>query len=144
MREHSHERGHLIAEAELIYRRSRAVRVPKGFIAPFVMGDYGPSELRFIRVPEGHPRERFFRVLDMSTPWSESDYDKKGNRLMVEAMRDVLFGGARLAKQRVEAFFNGPANFLGEKPHAVRTTESRKPMPKRWKIRLGGREGGEE
>jgi hypothetical protein len=48
---------------------------------------------------------------DLSVPRRLAAYDKAGSKLLMEAVKEVVFRGAKLTKPRIESFFNDPRNF---------------------------------
>ena len=57
--------------------------------------------------------EKTRTVIDMSIPRQICPYDKRGSRLMVDAVKYYVFGGTRVRMTRVrcEEFFEEEGNF---------------------------------
>lgn len=72
--------------------------------------DFVPSSQPFTRGAGGTIRKD---VIDLSVPRSVQGYDKRGCKLMIKALKPVLFPGVkRLTKAIVEAFFDDDGNFV--------------------------------
>ena len=48
---------------------------------------------------------------DLSIPRRICPYDKAGSKILVKAIKEHVFKGARLTKDRCEEFFSDPRNF---------------------------------
>lgn len=110
------------AEAEKLKKRAKIIRIPndaKGereaeyIIHPSTKNvtdvDFVPKGQKYIRGAGDTIRTK---VIDLSVPRSVQNYDKMGCRLMIRAVKPVLFPGVkRLTKTIVETFFDNDSNF---------------------------------
>jgi hypothetical protein len=117
-------KGPLRREAERIDARARAIRIPNNtagdleaeYLVHPPTGKFGNMEI----VPASRPLHQgsspAFRkdVIDLSVPRNIAPYDKLGCRTLVSSAKYVLFGSTstRMTKERCEAFFDNPANFV--------------------------------
>ena len=113
-------KGPLTAEAELLARRARAIKLPPA-IAPThcvqhwlsVDGKYSRFDL--IKKNQGphHGSSTEVRrpTLDMEFPRKVKQYDKRGGKLLTNSFKKYWFGGKPFTKARVEGFFDDVANF---------------------------------
>lgn len=112
----------LKAEATLINKRARKIRIPKDgnverdaeyIIHPSTKNvtdvDFVPKSQPFTHGAGGTIRKT---VIDLSVARSVQNYDKKGGELVLRAVKPVLFPGKkRLTKALLEAFFDDDSNF---------------------------------
>jgi hypothetical protein len=115
--------GHgLKAEATRINERARAIRIPNdGNIvreAEYIIHPSTKNVTDVDFVPKGQPYTGGaggtirMAVIDLSVPRSVQTYDKMGGRLVIRAVKPVLFPGVkRLTRQLLEAFFDDDSNF---------------------------------
>ena len=116
-------KGRVEVEAEQVYQRATSIRIPSSenqhLVAEYVIhqptGKFGDLNI----VPASRPphvgSSPTFRkpVIDLSVPRQVSKYDKTGGRLIINAVKDLLFGsGKKLTKQRCEMFFDDESNFF--------------------------------
>ena len=111
----------LKAEAELIYRRSRHIKLPDAVSGSLkVLYDIHPGSGKLCRVwvIQGDWRPEQFSdhwylsdYFDLSLPRRLCPYDKAGSKILVKAIKEHVFKGARLTKDRCEEFFSDPRNF---------------------------------
>lgn len=111
------------SEFDDIKRKATRIRIPQNRPEKMSIGYYiHPSSKNFdsIRLVESSriPNERGFGVsfddlIDMSFPSRVQGYDKKGCKLLVKDMKEILFGSRsfRMTKQRCEEFFDDSNNF---------------------------------
>lgn len=109
----------LAEEAEELYRKARAIRIPPargvGLVAFYLTDDRGKF-VRLVLLPEKHAAyERGFTktVIDLNVPTQQAPYDKKGTKQIVADLKEIYFGGKsqRMTKERCEAFYDDEKNF---------------------------------
>jgi len=110
------------AEAEKLNKQAKNIRIPDDangereaeyIVHPstknFTDVDLVPKGQKYTQGAGGTIRKK---VIDLSVPRSVQNYDKMGGRLMIKAIKPVLFPGVRrLTKAIVEAFFDNKSNF---------------------------------
>jgi hypothetical protein len=116
-------KGGLRAEAEDLGRKATHIKLPEpnpsGWRVEYAIGHDDGKFADFEIVPmdrpqhEGSTLNRRVQHLDLSFPSRLHSYDKLGCRLMLRNFKFYWFGstGARLTKDRCEAFFDDPSNF---------------------------------
>jgi hypothetical protein len=110
-------------EAEQIYRKVCAIRIPKSETKNLV-AEYAchPETGKFVGleiVPRSQPLHYGTTptlrdsVIDLTFPRQLAHYDKLGCRLLLSSLKFYLFGdsGYRMTKKRCEQFFENDANF---------------------------------
>ncbi len=111
-------------EAEEIYQKATSIRIPvRG--AEELVAEYGIHPrvrgcVGLDLVPKSRPEHQGSTqtvrkpVIDMSFPRRVAHYDKSGYRHFVSSLKFHLFGDSNcpLTKQRCEAFFDDPGNFV--------------------------------
>ena len=110
----------LALEAREVYRRARAVRIPKQDGEEMLVEyRFDPRTGKFATmflIPGGptFDRQAVSSVIDFNVPRSRAPYDKLGNKNFILALKGILFGNQshRLNKQAREDFFNDDANFV--------------------------------
>ena len=111
----------LLDEVEDVYLKACHIRIPGNeggdLVAEYVFSRGEFIELRIV------PRERPVEAtgtqtirknaIDMSVLYSQRGYDKRGYRVFMRDMKEILFGNAsaRMSKERCEKFFNNSQNF---------------------------------
>jgi hypothetical protein len=112
------EAPHLANEARLIHRRATSIRVPmvggQRGVAVFYMdvrGRLAGFEIVAATATLDDGARRVDRI-DLSLPRRCKEYDKAGGRIVVDEVRERLFGGGRLTRRRCEEFFDNAANFV--------------------------------
>lgn len=111
------------AEANDLYRRATAIRIPAGY-GDNVAVEYaidrhtgrfeGMSLVPTCVVRDGGSSHSLIRgVIDMSIPHQQCPRDKGGNKIMIRDIKEIVFGSPkyRLTKKFLEAFFNNDDNF---------------------------------
>jgi hypothetical protein len=116
-------------EADEIYRRARAIKIPQEgtekLLAEYsIYPGFRGGLCRASVVPESRPRHRgstpTFRrpVFDLSLPWQYRRHgtsgDGVGDKLVLRGVKFGLFGSGsyRLTKDRCAKFFNDDSNFV--------------------------------
>lgn len=113
----------LKAEATRINKRARKIRIPMDgnvardaeyIIHPSTKNvtgvDFVPNSQPYTQGAGGTIRKS---VIDLSVARSVQSYDKKGGKLVLRAVKPVLFPGKkRLMRALVEAFFDDDSNFV--------------------------------
>lgn len=118
-------RGPLEAEAAELSRRARSIRIPpddKGakrdaeYLIHAPTGKFGAIHL----IPKTQSTHQggspvFCRLdhIDLSVPSRIKNYDKLGCKLLVDSLKEPLFGSskARITKKLAEEFFDNDSNF---------------------------------
>ena len=108
-------------EAMEVAVKARSIKIPGDgdLVAEYVVHPVLRKfcDLRLIprdRPPDDRPGRSFRReVIDLSIPRRIHQYDKKGNRLLVQALKHHLLGDAShaMTRKRAEAFFEDDGNF---------------------------------
>lgn len=111
----------LAAEAEMLNRRARSIKVPAKH-APNDTVQYwvGPdgkfSHVALIKssqqAHEGSSSETRRDYLNLYAPRSIKDYDKLGMKHILQNFKYYWFDDKNFTKAKVEAFFSDPSNFL--------------------------------
>ncbi|WP_158665243.1 hypothetical protein [Ensifer adhaerens] len=111
----------LAAEAETLNRRARAIKIPSSK-APMDCvrywishkGEFSDMELIQASEPAhvGSSSEIRRDHLNLYAPRAIKDYDKLGCRLLLKSFKHYWFDGKAFTKDKVEAFFSDPANFV--------------------------------
>ena len=116
-----HLQGKLAAEADDLYRKAQAIKIPKRrprrWLVEYCYEDNGRFlGLRFVKAKEASfqsPRNYRLPYLDLAYIRRRRTYDKKGCKYLLRDFRAYYFGkNKRITKRRVEAFFNDDSNFL--------------------------------
>jgi len=110
-------------EVREIYRKSRSIRIPQKR-SERQIAEYGFSNRkgRFVNleiVPVNQPQHEgstpVYRlpVIDLSVPGDTRSYDKLGYRILLKAVKFVLFRNSkcRMTEKRCASFFNNDSNF---------------------------------
>ena len=112
--------GDLEAEAEEIYRKARAIKVPPGYKALFIIhsptGKFGTLQVvPSSELEHGEPMLHVIvkDVIDMEVPITISSYDKTGYKSLIGCLKLFLFEdrSRRMTKSRCEEFFEEDDNF---------------------------------
>lgn len=116
------KRAGLRVEAERIYRRATAIRIPQNreetTLVEYMLypgtGKFGGFEI----VPKSRPAHEgstpTLRAtnIDMSFPCRLANYDKLGCRILVDGLKSLFFPDVkRLTRERCEDFFDSPSHF---------------------------------
>ena len=119
--------GGLAREADQIARKARQIRIPGKSPRDFKVQYYRSEStgkfwyIDIVRADEPYPLERPLErcdFLDLSYPRRRCQYDKRGGKRIIEALKIHVFGNEhmRLTKAVCEQFFNDPRNF-GYRPN---------------------------
>ena len=118
--QNSHAHGR---EADEIYRKSRAIKVPQTgdekMVAEYIVDPRNHNFRGLDLVPASRPPHQGYSqtfrlpVIDMAKVWEIAKYDKSGYQRLISDLKLYLFGSrrVRMTKQRCEAFFDDDANF---------------------------------
>ena len=118
--QNSHAHGR---EADEIYRKSRAIKVPQTgdeqLVAEYIVDPRRHNFRGLDLVPASRPPHQGYSqtfrlpVIDMAKVWEIAKYDKSGYQRLISDLKLYLFGSrrVRMTKQRCEAFFDDDANF---------------------------------
>jgi hypothetical protein len=112
----------LKAEATRINKRARKIRIPNdGDVerdAEYIIHPSTKNVTDVYFVPKSQPFTQGAggrirkTVIDLSVARSVQNYDKRGGKLVLRAVKPVLFPGKkRLTRALVEAFFDDDSNF---------------------------------
>lgn len=117
------DKGTLKKEARVVYKRSRSIKIPQTKSERQV-AEYGFNDRkeRFVNleiVPDSRPPHagstQVFRlpVIDLSVPRDARSYDKLGYRILLKAVKFILFRDPeyRMTEKRCGRFFNKKSNF---------------------------------
>ena len=116
--------GKMKYEAEEIYRKSRSINIPQNgstrLVAEYAFHPDDGSFVGLEIVTENTPRHTGdtltsrFDFIDMMVPHNNRNYDKLGNKLLIQKMKYYLFGNNsyRMTKAKCEAFFSDSNNFV--------------------------------
>lgn len=117
------DRGNLEKQADEIYNKSRAIRVPQSsegqivveyFIHP-ISNDFSHFKLVPASRPDHQGASPTIRrpVVDMGLVREIKTYDKSGYRRLVQDIKAMIFGSLniKLTKSRCEEFFSDDTNF---------------------------------
>ena len=116
-------RGRNADEAKELDRKARRIKIPKpdpeNWEIQYWFGPHGEFS-RFDVIEADRPPhlgssiEVMAEYLDLSLLRQKKPYDKKGYRLLVLCFKHYYFGSSkvRLTKERCEAFFDDPLNFV--------------------------------
>lgn len=111
----------LAAEAELLNRRARSIRVPNKHAPNDTVQYWVTPDGKFAHIAliqssqpshQGSSSETRRDYLDLSAPRSIKNYDKLGCKQMLKGFKYYWFDDKAFSKAKVEAFFSDPANFL--------------------------------
>ncbi|WP_338663190.1 hypothetical protein VQH23_24020 [Pararoseomonas sp. SCSIO 73927] len=114
-------KGALVAEAELLSRRAKAIKLPASRIADscvqYMIGPDGKfAGFNVIKKSQpahvGSSREQRSLTLDLSFTRTIQNYDKLGARLLLKTFRYYWFEDKSFTKSKVETFFDNNSNFL--------------------------------
>ena len=114
-------KGRLAAEARDLYRKARAIKIPKRrpsrWLVEHCYEDNGRFlGLRLVKAKECSllsSRNCRLPYLDLAFIRQRRTYDKKGCKYLLRDFRHYYFGeNKRITKGRVEAFFNDESNFV--------------------------------
>ncbi len=107
----------LQTEAEEIWHKAQYIRIPDNdandLQAAYYYQGWNRKFMDLMIVPNGDPEEHadLLDVLDLAYV-CQFQRDGKGNKLLVTAIKRILFGkGARPSREKLEQFFADPANF---------------------------------
>ncbi len=107
------------AEATFLYRRAKRIAIKKGSKVEYFTDDRGVFagiSLVDINKPShvGGSIAHYSEYIDMSLPRQFKSYDKLGGKIMIRALKSIIFGNssARVTQQRAEKFFNDDSNFM--------------------------------
>ncbi len=111
--------GPITADATEVHRRATAIRIPERYgpnlAVEYVIDRGGFEDLRLCPANMLLERGCFMQpVLDMSAAHSLKPYDTWGNKLMLRAIKAILFGKSdyRMTAARAAAFFENDQNFV--------------------------------
>ena len=102
--------------AEELGRRARRIRIRGDLVADYVADELG----RFVElqlVPPAWPSSSLrLGHIDLSVPRAFAEFDKTGNKILINAVKGHLFGDPcyRMTRGRCRDFFMDPANFCLE------------------------------
>ncbi len=111
----------LAAEAEVLNRRARAIKIPggqapKNCVRYWISHDGKFSDMELIEASQpahtGSSSEIRRDSLNLYAPRAIKDYDKLGCKLLLKSFKYYWFGGKAFTKDKVEAFFSDPTNFV--------------------------------
>lgn len=121
-------------DAEKLYYRAKNIKPPMGkYIKYFIHND--GSSWSFSLIDKVEAKEKFsawigreiafqdkecleatpFTILDrvdMSFPYKQKSYDKLGNKLFIQSLKDCILQTKVLRKEKIEAFFSDEENFF--------------------------------
>ncbi len=108
-------------EAERIYRRATAIRVPNcefGSVVVEYLVDRSSGRfagMQLVRPGSGATNPNFPRhIIDLSVPRQLHKYDKTGMKIMIKDFKEIVFGDSKikLTRRRAESFFDDDRNFV--------------------------------
>lgn len=107
-------------EATKLKKRAKNIRIPNDANgvreAEYIVHPSTKNVTDVDFVPKSQPATKGTirrKVIDLSVPRSVQNYDKKGCRLMIKAIRPVLFPRVKkLTQPVIEAFFDDDNNFV--------------------------------
>jgi len=113
----------LIKEANEIYQKARAIKVPQSGgekkVVEYVI--HKPTDkfgtIRLLTYKSGMNHLNISHVIDFKFPRTLIKYDKTGYKNFIFALKFILFGDSkyRMTKKRSEKFFDNKHNFVSDK-----------------------------
>jgi hypothetical protein len=111
--------GKLAEEAEELYRKARAIKIPKRKGKKILIEyrydiDNRFCGFEFVKASSWQSRYSLrLPYLDLTWRLGEKKYNKRGGRIMIQDFRRHYFGKSkRLTTKRCERFFSNDKNFL--------------------------------
>ena len=110
-------KGELLAQAKVLGRRSRKIKIPTGKVAlyftnPLANNSFDNFRIENNSVPKtGNHCVARLEYLDMYIPRSIKEYDKLGYQNFLQTFKEEFFEGGNLTKKRLEEFWGNPSNF---------------------------------
>ena len=111
--------GRLAEEAEELYRKARAIKIPKRKGKKILIEyrydiDNRFCGFEFVKASSWQSRYSLrLPYLDLTWRLGEKKYNKRGGRIMIQDFRRHYFGKSkRLTKKRCEKFFSNGKNFF--------------------------------
>lgn len=113
-------KGPIAEEARELDWKARHILIPdneqENLVAEYTLD---PSSFSFAcleivpRNQEVHPRSERMPFIDLSLPRKYKQYDKLGNKLLLEQLKFIFFNRSnyRMTRERSEAFFENEGNF---------------------------------
>jgi hypothetical protein len=126
--------GAFEADASRVYERATQIRIPhepgEDLVARYWIDPHSDRFTRLEIIPASRPLhigssiEVRLEYIDLAFAFCTAKYDKKGNRMLVAAAREILGLPAKMTRERCEAFFDDDRNF-----HVERATEGEAAEP---------------